>query len=365
MLLSLEKAMTGLGFRHGEPNLSAPPKARDEVLSTSPSATEPQWWRSFFSRGAQVMATGCLALALLLSSPSVAEAARSSGRMGGSSFRAARSSSPSYSAPSYRAPSLSSGSGRGSTSVVIGGPTAYGMSSFFFPTYGMGYGYGLGGGGGVSLLFTALAAFIMFNAVSGMLSGASEDTGVAGGRCSVVKLQVGLLGMARSLQKDLDRIATRADTSNPDGLQYVLQETVLALMRNPDFCVYGHSSSKRVNGLDEAESRFNQLSLSERGKLKGETLSNYAGNTKRGSHGSSSSGMSNELIVVTVLVATDGRLKLPDVSSLPELKEALSQLGSVPADNLLAVEVLWTPQEDGDSFTQDELITDYPHLNAL
>lgn len=37
------------------------------------------------------------------------------------------------------------------------------------------------------------------------------------------KLQVGLLGSARSLQRDLERIAGRADTNTPDGLHYVLQ----------------------------------------------------------------------------------------------------------------------------------------------
>lgn len=35
--------------------------------------------------------------------------------------------------------------------------------------------------------------------------------------------QVGLLGMARSFQRELDRIAESADTSTPEGLNYVLQ----------------------------------------------------------------------------------------------------------------------------------------------
>lgn len=34
--------------------------------------------------------------------------------------------------------------------------------------------------------------------------------------------QVGLLGMGRSLQKDLNRIAEVADTSTTEGLSYVL-----------------------------------------------------------------------------------------------------------------------------------------------
>lgn len=40
---------------------------------------------------------------------------------------------------------------------------------------------------------------------------------------TVAKVQVGLLGTARELQRDLERIATRADTESPDGLKYILQ----------------------------------------------------------------------------------------------------------------------------------------------
>lgn len=40
---------------------------------------------------------------------------------------------------------------------------------------------------------------------------------------TVAKLQVGLLGDARRLQKQLDRIAGRADTNTPSGLHYILQ----------------------------------------------------------------------------------------------------------------------------------------------
>ena len=35
--------------------------------------------------------------------------------------------------------------------------------------------------------------------------------------------QVGLMGSARELQRDLERIAARADTDSPAGLHYILQ----------------------------------------------------------------------------------------------------------------------------------------------
>lgn len=39
-------------------------------------------------------------------------------------------------------------------------------------------------------------------------------------------------------------------------------------------------------------------------------------------------------------------LSLPQVTSRGELKQALAMLGAVRADDLLAVEVLWTPEEE-------------------
>ena len=32
---------------------------------------------------------------------------------------------------------------------------------------------------------------------------------------------------------------------------------------------------------------------------------------------------------------------------------------------LMAMEVLWTPQDESDSYTRDELFMDYPELNTL
>jgi hypothetical protein len=49
---------------------------------------------------------------------------------------------------------------------------------------------------------------------------------------------------------------------------------------------------------------------------------------------------------VTLIVAADGSFKLPQVDSRTSLKQALAMMGAVRADDLLAVEVLWTPEEE-------------------
>lgn len=140
-------------------------------------------------------------------------------------------------------------------------------------------------------------------------------------------------------------------------------------MRNPDYCIYGFAKAGIERSADEAEARFNKLSLEERGKFQKETLVNVAGRSARGvlspRGGSSLSSPVSELIVVTLLVAAEGRMKLPRVTSRTELKEALTTLGGVRAKDVLAVEVLWTPEAEDDYFTVDDLAEDYPLLNTL
>jgi uncharacterized membrane protein len=50
---------------------------------------------------------------------------------------------------------------------------------------------------------------------------------------------------------------------------------------------------------------------------------------------------------------------------LQDLKESLAELGSLSPDMIVAVELLWTPQERGDSYSKDELLIDYPGLMNL
>lgn len=61
-------------------------------------------------------------------------------------------------------------------------------------------------------------------------------------------------------------------------------ETVLALLRNPDQCVYGAASVDNKRGLSAGEDAFNKVSMEERGKFKEETLVNYGGRSRQGSY---------------------------------------------------------------------------------
>ncbi|KAL0053992.1 hypothetical protein WJX82_002046 [Trebouxia sp. C0006] len=345
---------------------------REEVCFEEVQKPLPPWQRlaSFLLKSTAMVA---LALALTFGGVSSAEAARSGGRMGGSSFSAARSGGGSYSSGSSSR-SYGGSIGGGFSSRSYGGSTGYG--SFLGPGLAGGYGYGYGGGfggpvvqrsdggSGFITILVVVAALFIASQVASNVFGNGDDGDSGSGRSTVCKLQVGLLGSARSLQRDLERIAGRADTNTPDGLHYVLQETVLSLLRNPDYCVYGDGGTKNPRGLDGAEEAFNEVVLQERGKFKEETLVNVGGRSKRSSLKSRGDGMS-ELIVVTLIVAAEGGVKVPKVTSREDLTKALNKLGALRSDQILAVEVMWTPQAEDDYYTRDELFLDYPTLNTL
>jgi uncharacterized membrane protein len=276
-------------------------------------------------------------------------AKRSGGRIGGSSFK---------SAPSRSAPSNSVYSG--SSNTYYGGG---GGGFFFLPMF-----FGGGGGG----LFTILLLVIVAGAIMQAFRGNGNGEGITGmaSKVSVAKIQVGLLSSARSLQQELTRLALESDTSTSEGLATVTRETAIALMRHPEYWVYVSSANENTK-FALAEQKFNSLVMSERSKLNAEVLSNVGGRVLQGNTAAalpseSSSGLEDpsEYIVVTLLLAVAGETlsKLPTLRSSADLQSALSVIGSVPTDNLLAVEVLWEPQSEDYTLTNDEVLTIYPDL---
>ncbi len=307
------------------------------------------WTRSLLTIS---IAVALVAIAIF-GNPHEAFARRSGGRIGGSSFR---------SAPSRSAPSYSSSQPR----YNGGGNTFYGGGGggfFFLPMF-----FGGGGGG----LFPILLLVIVAGAIMQAFRGKGDGEGITGldNQVSVVKIQVGLLSSARSLQQELTHLALESDTSSVDGLATVTRETAISLMRHPEYWVYVSSANENTK-FSLAEQKFNGLVMSERSKLNSEVLSNVGGRVLQGKTASSlpsAGGLApedpSEYIVVTLLlaIAGDALSKLPTLRSSADLQAALSAIGSVAADNLLAVEVLWEPQSEEYTLTTDEVLTIYPDL---
>jgi uncharacterized membrane protein len=304
-----------------------------------------------------------LVLTLAFSHAEGALAARTGGRIGGGSFR--MPSSRTYTPRTYAPP------GGGYYSPYGGGGFGF---PFLLPLWGFGGGFGSLFS---ILIFLAIANFI-FQTFRRVTSNDTEDPGYSSNpSVAITRLQVGLLAQARNLQTELNQIAEAADTNTPQGRAEILQEASLALLRHPEYWVYAGGGTQQAK-LNSAESQFNRLSLAERSKFSEETLTNVNNQLKSVLAKEalpSAEELDNptrlisegpgEYIIVTLLAATLGKFSIPPINSTEDLRQALRQIGSLPSEQLLAIEVLWTPQAEGDTLTSDDLLAEYPDLKLV
>ncbi len=303
-------------------------------------------WSSRWLKGLMALA---LAIVLCLA-PGGEAWARSGGRVGGGSFRAPR---PSRSMPSRRPTS---------GPIFPGGGWGF---PFFFPFF-----FGGGGGGLLTvLLVLGVGSFLVrnFQATGSEDHGGYDEKGFykpANQKVQLTEVKLGLLATARDLQKEIDRLALESDTETPEGLRELLQNVTVSLNRYSDYWVYAQTNQSKV-ALADAEQAFYQKSLQERSKFSAETLSNIDQRIQSKQSGTSSTDV-GEYIVVTLLVASySDSSTLPVADSAAVLRQGMMKLGAMPANNIVAVEVLWTPQQEGDTLTADELLVEYPQLKRL
>lgn len=302
----------------------------------------------------------------LLPSGAISEQAVSGGLSRGGSF--SRPASPAPSAPRSLPPS-----GGGS----YGYRSAPGPVIVPYPTYAPAPVYvGTGGGGGGMFFVIVVLGFILLPIAFNYLQGGTRkfDGPAAAGSQSellndivtVSRLQVALLAGARALQQDLDKIALNADLNTAAGLTAQLRETVLALLRHPDYWTHVGAESTTVGGREKASELFERLSIQERSKFTVETLVNVGGEVqRRAMPGGPSDEVASHIVVTLLLGTADDRPLFKAVNSVADLRAVLQRLGSISPAYLLVYELLWTPQDPSDSLSADELIANYPDLVTL
>jgi uncharacterized membrane protein len=315
--------------------------------------TSPLLWRRLCSG---LLLPVLVALLLVVPKPALAA---SGGRIGGGSFRSS--------------PMPRSYGGGGGGYGGGGYSRGYGGGGIGFPFLIPFFGFGGGGLFGFLILMAVVGLFANALRGGGGGGGGAMASGQAGpiatyrpdGPVAIAQLQVGLLASARDLQQDLRGLAASADTSSNAGLQRVLQDTTLALLRHPDLWVYASAEVGQVP-FAAAESTFNRLSMTERSKLSREVTSNVAGQKLEDRPGLvGNADAASDYIAVTVLVASRSRLTLKALKADEDLRESLRLLGSVSSTDLLALEVIWQPEGAGEVLSTEELLTAYPNLQHL
>jgi uncharacterized membrane protein len=298
----------------------------------------------------------------------------SSGSPGGG-FSGGGGALPPAGGPSY---------GGGYPSYPSGGPVIVPVPGGYVGGYPGGYvgGYPGGGiaiGGDAGLLFLlAVLGFTVLPLITNLMrlgvnrSGRGIQVADSGNELTndvvtITQLQVALLSQARDLQTELETIAARSDIDTKPGLNRLLQETVLALLRSPEYWSHAKVTGQTVRSRAQASQVFEQLSVTERSKFSRETLVNVGGQVSHQTYQTKPDADPAAYIVVTLIVGTaeDQPLITQPIHSASDLQAALRRLGGVTPDYLLVYELLWAPQAASDSLSYDEMLTAYPDLTQI
>ncbi len=285
-------------------------------------------------------------------------AARSGGRVGGrvgggGGYRGGGGGG------SYRGGGGGSYRGGGGPNVIISPGFGYNpfFSPFGFSPFG-GFGFGMGFGLPAPLVLLALGglALTSFRSARGIDGGAvGESAGAA------LCLQVACYCSDRrdSLYGRLRSIATTADTQTYAGLQRLVSDVCLAMLRSSKDWLAGRADSS-VGGLfgggKDVETTYNRLVMRERSKWE----------VEQSALTRAAPGQPTYMVATLVVLLRSGN-SLPEITSVTSLRDAISQLAAevTVEDNLLGAELLWTPEDSNDVLERDDMFMNFPELTIL
>jgi uncharacterized membrane protein len=289
----------------------------------------------------RLLVSWLLGLVLVLAATS-GYAQRTGSSFGGGSFRGSGSSSSSF---------------RGSGS----------SHSYSFPSSS--HSYGSYSSGNVAPILVGVVLVIALVLIMKSRMGASAGGAVSWGEMDVSVLSLAIDWRARRpLQAELDRIAKSGDTATPDGLVRMLGDTVVALRRAEVAWLYGGAKNAQPMSAQAAEEMFRQSVADAR--------SRYRDELTRNQEGQQSSQVAPEmraraeegqgLVVVTLCVAARRELlDVPTGTDAGLYRGALEGMAALAADDLVALEVVWSPATENDRMSSAELQTLYPELRKL
>jgi uncharacterized membrane protein len=175
-----------------------------------------------------------------------------------------------------------------------------------------------------------------------------------------------------SILSVLDRLAASARTDSRVGIQNLTSQVALELLRRKSSIVSASAKSKHFKDRSKAIRDYNSQSIRERGKFEKEMVSKYGGVDYGSDYGRGGGtvavGPKATMAVVTLLIAIDGdSTSVPKIGSLGDVEEALRKIASDAkvSDCLQSAEILWTPEDRGETLSLRDVVADYPELRSV
>ena len=277
--------------------------------------------------------------ALIFASHPDALALSSGSRSGGSSFRSS-SQSRSFASPS---------------------PRMYAQPQYYSPMY-IPFSY-------VPVNFDVVVvgtlSYVVFQAVSNKMR---ESSDFSNNKASIIKLQIALdtdWSESENIIENLNFISANANSLNKQSdIADLLSKAALVLLRkSTDW----NSAAYESEMLDssKAELYFQKLAITERAKYDKETTPSL-------NRGINTNISNKSQVVVSLIVTIKGEsdaYQKKQMLTISELRSCLQSLAyealNDSGENIMALELSWSPSEPGTIITERDLIQDYPELVKL
>lgn len=185
----------------------------------------------------------------------------------------------------------------------------------------------------------------------------------------VSRLSIGIDWRARrEVQATLTRLAQSGDTSSPQGLANLLRETVLALRRAEMAWLYVSQEASGPMAPQAAEQQFRSIATNQRARFQKETVrAGWGGGVQQQDAGAMQA-HKNEgegTVVVSLIIAAYRPLQGMQASDANQLRAALDNRAALTAQQLGALEVVWSPSEENDRMSTSELEQNYSDMQLI
>jgi uncharacterized membrane protein len=314
-----------------------------------------------------------LVLLLALFGAGDAFAQSTGGSFGGGSFGRGGSGSSSGSGGSWGGGS-SSGSGSWGGGSRRSSSTSWGSSGGSRTTRS-GRGGGLGIGGLCCLIFIGgIIGLVVLSRMrkGGGATGAVPQTGppryTGPDAMFVSKLSLGVDWRSRKeLQETLTRLAQSGDTNSPQGLANLLRETVLALRRSELAWLYVHHQDTQSLAPQNAQQQFQQMTMQARAAFRHELVRGADGQVINQTTPEMQANQNEGLgtVVVHLIVAAYRPMTSLSNPDANQIRMALDNRAALTAQQLGALEVVWSPAAENDRMSTGELEQFYPEMRLI
>jgi uncharacterized membrane protein len=170
------------------------------------------------------------------------------------------------------------------------------------------------------------------------------------GSVDVTALRIGIDGRAsRFVRTELEAIAKTHAANDPDTRARKLREVSIMLRRVRDSWVYGGADNEPLRERDEAIRVFLQRVDDARSRV------------RRGAqHVTPPTGIPVSMILVSVIVAARGELmSVTDLATGEDLRRALESAAHRAPSEILALDVVWVPDSEGEQVSSIDLESVY------